>query len=284
MNIPASLERPPRGACFLIDTPTGPINCRVDGNAAGPSIVFSNSHATDLSLWSTQVKALADRFNVVRYDQRGHGATPVSSHEVSFDGLAHDVVTVLDALGIQRAVLAGVSMGAVTMLRCAARYPRRVAAVLAADGQWAAPPSAGETWEARIRVATLEGMAALVEPTVGRWFTAESLARDAHGVAQARRMIGATSAGGYIAAARAMQHYDFRDDYPVLSMPVRYLVGENDGTLPFVMRQMSDATPDAGFVTITNTGHLPNLERPEAFNEILLNFLESVATQGERNR
>jgi 3-oxoadipate enol-lactonase len=284
MNLQASLQRTPRGACFFVETPAGPINCRIDGNAHGPSIVFSNSHATDLSLWSAQVEALANRFNIVRYDQRGHGGTPISTHDVSFDSLAQDVMAVLDALGIQRAVLAGVSMGAVTMLRCAARYPQRVTAVLAADGQWAAPPSAQETWETRIRVAMHEGMAALVEPTVARWFTTESLARNAHGVAQARRMIGAASAAGYAAAARAMQHYDFCDDYRLLSMPVCYIAGANDGTLPSVIQQMSDATPDGRIVTIANAGHLPNLERPDVFNEILLGFLESLTMQGDGTR
>src|ERR1700753_397132 len=94
-----------RDECFRVNTSSGPLNGRVDGKAGGPAIVFSNSHATDLSLWSAQVDALADRCNVIRYDQRGHGMTPVSSDEVTFDTLAQDVVAILDALDVTRALL-----------------------------------------------------------------------------------------------------------------------------------------------------------------------------------
>ncbi|MDR5832223.1 alpha/beta fold hydrolase [Caballeronia sp. LP006] len=276
MSNTTTLHASRRGECFHLHTPRGPLNVRLDGNANGPAIVFSNSHATDLSLWSAQAASLADRCNVIRYDQRGHGMTPVSSDEVTFDTLAQDVVAVLDALDVERALLVGVSMGAVTMLRCAALHPSRVAGVLACDGQWAAPSGARETWHARMRIAMDEGMAALVEPTVSRWFTAGSLAHATDGVLHARRMIGATSAAGYIAAARAMQSYDFRADYPHLRVPVRYVAGANDGALPAVMRQMSDATPDARYMTIPDAGHLPNLERPDAFNDVLRCFVAEL--------
>jgi 3-oxoadipate enol-lactonase len=262
---------------FLVETASGPLKTRIDGNTDGPAILFSNSHATDLSLWSKQTVALADRCKVIRYDQRGHGMTPVASTAISFDTLVDDVISVLDALDIERAMLVGVSMGAVTVLRCAARHPARVIAVLACDGQWAAPAGASLVWEARIHTATNEGMAAIVEPTVARWFTAASVANATESVQHARRMIGATSPAGYAAAARAMQSYDFRADYAGLSVPVRYVAGANDGALPAVMRQMSDATPDARYVTIPDAGHLPNLEQPDRFNEILRHFVTELA-------
>lgn len=271
-----------RGECFRVATASGPLNCRIDGNADGPTIVFSNSHATDLSLWSAQVEALKEHFNLVRYDQRGHGASPVSSAGVTFDSLAADVMAILDAVAITRAVLVGVSMGAVTMLRCAALHPLRVAAVFASDGQWAAPANAQETWDTRIRSALVEGMGALVEPTVARWFTAAARERDAAGVRHARRMIAATLPEGYAEAARAMQAYDFRTDYTVLRMPVQYVVGANDGMLPAVMQQMCEATPHAQLLTIADAGHLPNLECPEAFNEALLNFVAKHAQPQHR--
>jgi 3-oxoadipate enol-lactonase len=277
MNSRQARTTSPRGECFHVATASGPLNCRVDGNADGPTIVFSNSHATDLSLWSNQIDTLKERFNLVRYDQRGHGATPVSSASVTFDSLAADVVAILDAFAIERAVLVGVSMGAVTMLRCAALQPSRVTAVFASDGQWAAPANARDTWDGRIRSALGEGMDALVEPTLVRWFTAASLEQDATGVRHARRMIAATSPTGYAEAARAMQAYDFRADYMALRMPVQYVVGANDGTLPAVMPQMCDATPHAQLLTIPDAGHLPNLERPQAFNDALLNFVAQHA-------
>lgn len=263
----------PRGENFHIQTASGPISCRTDGRPGAPSILFSNSHATDMSLWTHQVAALAGEFNVIRYDQRGHGATPVSEDRVTFDSLADDIVTILDALHIETATLVGVSMGAVTVLRCAARNARRVTSVAASDGQWAAPSGANQLWQERIDVALAQGMHALVEPTVQRWFTAESLDADADSVQHARRMIGATSREGYAACAQPMQDYDFRSDFAQLSMPVQYVVGECDGKLPNVMREMSAATTHARFAAITNAGHLPCLERPSEFNALLASFI-----------
>lgn len=268
----------PRGESFHLQTASGPLNCRVDGRAGAPSILFSNSHATDMSLWTHQVAAISEEFNVIRYDQRGHGATPVPDGSVTFDSLADDVVTILDALHIETATLVGVSMGAVTVLLCAARHPRRVTSVLASDGQWAAPAGAYQLWADRIGVALGDGTQALVEPTVQRWFTAASLTSDADSVRHARRMIGATSKEGYAACARAMQDYDFHSDFARLSVPVRYVVGEHDGKLPNVMLEMSDATPYGRFTAIANAGHLPCLERHNEFNAVLSSF---IATKGK---
>jgi len=263
----------PRGESFHIQTANGPLNCRVDGRAGAPSILFSNSHATDMSLWTHQVAAFSEALNVIRYDQRGHGATPVPDGRVTFDSLADDVVTILDALHIETATLVGVSMGAVTVLRCAASHPRRITRVLASDGQWAVPAGAHQLWAERIGLALEDGMQALIEPTVQRWFTAASLTSDADSVQHARRMIGATPKEGYAACARAMQDYDFRSDFAQLSVPVQYVVGEHDGKLPEVMREMSDATPYGCFTAIANAGHLPCLERPDEFNAMLGTFI-----------
>jgi len=269
----------PRGESFHIQTASGPLNCRIDGRAGAPSILFSNSHATDMSLWTHQVATLADGFNVIRYDQRGHGATPVSNGRITFDSLADDIITVLDALDVETATLVGVSMGAVTVLRCAARHPRRIARVLASDGQWAAPSGAHQMWEERIGVALGQGMQALIEPTIQRWFTPASLNSDAEPVLHARRMIGATSKEGYANCARAMQDYDFRSDFAQLRMPVQYVVGEQDGKLPVVMQEMSDATPYGRFTTIANAGHLPCLERAHEFNALLSSFITTKAKE-----
>jgi 3-oxoadipate enol-lactonase len=272
MHTPAPL---PRGVEFLLDVAgAAPLNCRIDGRAGAPWLVFSNSHATDLSLWDEQVAHLAADYSILRYDQRGHGATPVDPGQPwSFDALADDVLRLLDAAGIARATLAGVSMGAVTVLRCAARFPARVERVIAADGQWAAPAAAAAAWQARIDQVRRDGMGALVEPTLARWFRPDFAARLPQARERVGRMIGATPPAGYIGCAQAMQSYDFRADYPRLALPVLYLVGADDGALPQVMEQMRDATPGARLQPIADSGHLPNIERASEFNAAVSAFL-----------
>lgn len=264
-----------------VQTETGPIHYRIDGRIGGPWLVFSNSHATNLSMWDRQVEVLAADFRILRYDQRGHGETPPLDEPCRFDGLCDDLIVVMNAAGARSAVLIGISMGAVTVLRTAARFPDQVVAVIAADGQWRSPPNADEIWQMRIDIARRLGSGALSKPTIDRWFHADIETTDRGVFDAVNAMIENTPSEGYIGCAQAMQSYDFSKDFPGLRMPVLYLVGARDGAMPATMQQMAEATPDARFVSIPDAGHLPNLEQPGLFLEAIVPFLSDV-TRAER--
>jgi pimeloyl-ACP methyl ester carboxylesterase len=74
-------------------------NCEVSGADGAPWLVFSNSLATNLYMWDRQAADLADRFHILRYDQRGHGLTDAPAGRYSFDTLIADVIALMDALG-----------------------------------------------------------------------------------------------------------------------------------------------------------------------------------------
>ena len=101
------------------------INYRVDGAEGAPWIVFSNSLATSLAMWDEQAAALKDSFRVLRYDQRGHGESDAPSGRYPFDTLLADAIGLLDALSIEKAHFAGLSMGGATALGLAERHPER---------------------------------------------------------------------------------------------------------------------------------------------------------------
>jgi 3-oxoadipate enol-lactonase len=248
-------------------------HCRIDGPPGAPWLVFSNSLMTNLSLWDDQVAFLGHSMRILRYDQRGHGATDVPAHPCTFEGLAGDVVALLDRLEIARAIIVGVSMGGVTALQMAIRHPDRVAGVAACDAQHRSAPNATEIWEERIATGAAQGMAALVEPTVRRWFTSEFVAADPSALQRVRRMIRDTPATGFIACARALQRYDLSSGLATIRVPTLLLAGEADGQVPGVMRGMHDAIPGSRFVGVERAGHLPNIERPMVFNEILAGFV-----------
>ncbi|MDC7787191.1 alpha/beta fold hydrolase [Rhodoplanes sp. TEM] len=265
------------------DTFTAAVNgtslrVRLDGPAGAPWLVLSNSLATDLRMWNQQVDALKDRFRILRYDQRGHGGSAPPPAGTDFCALTADLVALLDHVGVETAVLVGVSMGAVTVLRCAAVAPSRCRAVVACDGQWTAPPTAMAAWGERIALAETSGMAALVEPTVSRWFLPDFPLRQPANAALVAEMIAATPVTGYVGCARALQSYDFRADYPGLTVPVHYVVGEKDGLLPSVMAEMARVTPGSRFVTVPAAGHLPNLERPDEYQAVLDAILSGLPT------
>lgn len=193
-NTPASV--PDAGSSFHVEANGIRFHCRIDGRKDAPWLVFSNSLATNLSLWDGQIATFENSFRILRYDQRGHGGTEVPSEPCSFEQLVDDVVALFDALAIPRATFVGVSMGAVTALRLAARHAERLDRMVACDGQWVSPAGARELWEERFAVVRKQGMEALVEPTARRWFRPEFIAGNPPVLAKVRRMIATTPAGG----------------------------------------------------------------------------------------
>ncbi len=264
---------PDPGSSFYVEANGIRFHCRVDGRKDAPWLVLSNSLATNLSLWDDQIAAFENTFHILRYDQRGHGRTEVPGEPCTFEQLVEDVVALFDKLSIERATFAGVSMGAITALPLAARYAGRIERMVACDGPWAAAAGAKELWEERIAVVRKQGIEALVEPTVQRWFAPASMASNPPSIDKARRMIAATPAEGYIACCRALQQFDYRQCLPQIKAPTLLLVGACDGVLPQVMREMHQALPGSKFVEIADAGHLPNLEKADVFNQTLGRFL-----------
>ncbi len=246
--------------------------CRVDGPATdAPWVLFSNSLGTDLTVWDAQVAALADRFRVLRYDQRGHGGTAVPNGPCDFDRLGDDALALLDHFGIERCSFVGLSMGVPTGLRLVDRAPGRAERLVLCDGQAATASGGAGVWEERIRQIRDGGMAAFADATVARWFAPEFVQS---GRAEAvRAMVAATPAEGLIACATALQGFDFAYVLPAIRVPTLLIVGARDGALPATMAAMRGKIPGAPLVEIPDAGHIPNVEQPDAFNRALLTLL-----------
>ncbi len=247
--------------------------CRLDGREGAPWLVFSNSLLTSLAMWDAQVAALRGSYRILRYDQRGHGGTDVPPASASIEQLAADAVVLLEHFGVERATFVGISMGAATTLCLAGRRNGRVARAVVADGQAKAPPSARAAWDERIALARSDGMAALAEATVRRWFRPTFVAAGPPVLASVRSMIAATPPDGFVACARALQCYDLSDVLPRIAIPVLLLAGADDGAVPAAMRDMQPRIPGAQFREVAEAGHLPNLEQPEAFLTAITEFM-----------
>jgi len=146
------------------------INYQTDGPDGAPWLIFSNSLATNLTMWDDQARELKHAYRVLRYDQRGHGGTEATAGRYSFELLMADVIALMDALAIKKAHFAGLSMGGATALGLAETHPDRLDRVVVCDTPCQSTPASAQQWEERIVIAEKQGMEALVEPTVGRWF------------------------------------------------------------------------------------------------------------------
>jgi 3-oxoadipate enol-lactonase len=245
----------------------------IDGREGAPWLILSNSLATNLSMWDPQVAALAKRHRVLRYDQRGHGATEATPGRYTFDLLIDDVLALMQVLGIERASYVGVSMGGATGFGLAQKHPDKVERLVVADSPCTSTPATAKQWEERIEVARTQGIEPLVQSTLERWFPAATLQRNPPHVAKVREMIRTTPAAGFIGCAAALAEHDFRSTISQVKAPTLFMVGAADGTTPAAMRQMQKDLPGSEFVELPDAGHISNLDQPAMFTDALTTFL-----------
>jgi 3-oxoadipate enol-lactonase len=250
------------------------INYQVDGPDKAPWLIFSNSLATNLAMWDEQARELSGKLRVLRYDQRGHGATDAPAGRYPFDTLLADAIGLMDALGIEKASFAGLSMGGATALGLAERHADRLERVIVCDSPCQSTPASTQQWEERIVVAQKQGMDALVEPTVGRWFPPEVLAAKPPHVDKVRQMIRSTPVNGFIGCAAALADHNYAAAVGTVTRPALFIAGEKDGVTPAAMRKLSAALPGSRYVELPGAGHISNMDQPKAFTEVVRDFLK----------
>ncbi|RAH71423.1 putative alpha/beta hydrolase [Aspergillus aculeatinus CBS 121060] len=254
-----------------------------------PVIVLSNSILVDYAIWDDFVSAfLADPrnqgFRILRYSTRGR-LQACGKQPINIDVLASDIIALLDALRIPQATLIGVSMGGVTVLNTALRYPTRVTRFIACDTNSSSPESNRKAWNDRVAVAEREGAVSattqetivgeeLAEVTVRRWFTPESYETQPHLPAQVKELVRTNSLEGFRQSVQALCAYDVREQMAQAQVPGLFVAGEGDGVLPKTMQQMAaDLKGDAELKLIPKAGHLPMVENAPAFTQVVNEFL-----------
>jgi len=261
----------------IVKTATLDIHYAEDGPADAPALVFSNSLATNLSMWQVQAQHFSDRFRVIRYDQRGHGTTAVPAGPYTFEQLANDAVALLDALDIATAHFVGLSMGGMTALGLALDHADRIASIAACNCVAGYGPDGVKMWDERIAIAEKSGMKPLCDGTMERWFTPPFLAEEGPDLHTIREQFLSTPTSGYVGCCQAIRDLDYTDRLSGVTLPVQLIVGADDPTTPpEASRAIQQRIAGAALTVIDNASHLCNVEQPAAFNSALLGFLEAM--------
>jgi 3-oxoadipate enol-lactonase len=244
---------------------------RIDGDPDAPALLLSNSLGTNMSMWDAQLAHFAERFRVIRYDARGHGASDVTENLYPFARLGMDAVALLDALGVARAAFCGLSMGGMVGqwlgIHAAVRFDRFVLANTAA---FMPPP---EMWDARIALVREQGISAITPSVIARWFTPGFCERNAAEVARIGAMLEATSRAGYAAACAAIRDMDQRAGLARIAAPVLVIIGTHDPSTPPQDGESIAASISGATVARLDAAHLSNVEQPEAFTANVLPFV-----------
>ena len=248
-------------------------NYDVTGIDGAPWLIFSNSLATNLHMWDQQAADLKNSFRILRYDQRGHGQTEAPAGRYTFELLVADVIALMDALGVARAHWCGVSMGCATGMGLVQKHPGRFDRMVLCDNPGRSSPETHRQWEERIAVAQKDGMAALLESTMQRWFPPETLKANPPHMDIIRRMILATPINGFIGCSAALGDHDFRPLMPQVKNPVLYMTGEKDGHNAAAMKVMQQELPGSQYIVLPGAGHISNMDQPALFTKSLREFL-----------
>lgn len=245
----------------------------VTGRSDGPVVVLSNSLGSTHRMWDAQLPSLQERFQVVRYDTRGHGQSPVPTGPYSIDDLADDVIALLDTLRVPRAHLVGLSLGGMTAMRLAARNPDRIdRMVLLCTGARLPPASA---WTDRAATVRADGTGAVAEAVVARWFTAQFLAEHPDIKATSQAMVAATPAEGYAGCCEAIAGMDLSADLPTIIAPTLAIAGADDvATPPAMLGEIASAVHDGRLLEVSHAGHLASAEQPGIITPAIIEHLE----------
>jgi 3-oxoadipate enol-lactonase len=256
---------------MIVELGNDRFNVQVDGPADAPAIVLSNSLGTTLGMWEPQMSALAARFRVVRYDQRGHGASTHAAADYGVETLGRDVLGILDALHIYRASFCGISMGGGTGMWLALNARDRIEKLVLANT--ATRFGTPERWNARIDAVTRGGMAAIADSVIEIWFTADFRAREPQTVAPIRQMLLESPVEGYLAACRAVRSIDLTAQVGHITHPTLVIAGAHDASTPPAQgRAIAERIVRARFVELP-AAHISNVEAHEAFTKEVLGLL-----------
>jgi pimeloyl-ACP methyl ester carboxylesterase len=291
-TIPISLPDVPAIESYVTTQDDVVLPYRLEGSSDpnAPCIVLSNSILVDWRIWDDFIAFFFSNpqnkhYRILRYLTRGR-LSNYGTQAITLDVLAYDIITLLDTLRIPKAAaLIGVSLGGATVLNAALKYPDRVAAFISCDTSSKSPRGNKSTWGDRIALAEMDEAQAgdnrrivgeqLARMTVRRWLI-DSFDGDQGEMRRIRVevMVKFNNLDGFKKSVEALFKYDLRKGMKESRVRAAFVVGAEDGVLPATMQEMATAHGNgADYVVIDKAGHLPMVEKPQEFAEVVTRFM-----------
>jgi 3-oxoadipate enol-lactonase len=243
------------------------------GNPGGarPVLVFSNSLGTDFRIWDRVIARLGDRYRIITYDKRGHGLSDGAPAPYKMSDHVEDLAGLLNRLGVEDAIICGLSVGGLIAQGLAAAHPALVSRLILCDT--AHKIGTADLWNERIAAVETGGIEALADGVLERWFSADFRASKTAELSAWRNLLVRTTADGYAGTCAAIRDADFTESSAKLDVPTLCICGSEDGaTTPDLVRSTAELIPGARFELIEGAGHLPCIEAPDAVANLILEF------------
>jgi len=243
----------------------------------GPPVILIHGLGLNRECWDWTVPALVDRYRVIRYDLYGHGESAPPPETPSLSMFARQLAGLMDHLDIERAAIAGFSLGGMIARRFAQNFPERAAALAILHSPHRRTPEAQAAILARVVQARGDGPAATVEAALERWFTDAYRATNPAMMDRVRGWVLANDPEIYPTIYRVLAEgvAEIVAPEPPLSLPVLALTGDEDyGNGPEMTRAIAAETENAETVILPGLRHMALAEDPAAVNDPLRDFLD----------
>jgi 3-oxoadipate enol-lactonase len=246
----------------------------LDGAADRPALLLGGSLGTTLEMWEPQLAALEPVAQLVRFDTRGHGRSPVPSGPYGIDDLGSDVLRLMDDLHLERVNYCGLSIGGMIGQWLAINAAQRIGRLILICTGAFLPPA--DPWRERAAAVRAAGTTEVIaDAVVGRWFTEPFATTHPEVVTRHRAMITATDPGGYAACCAAIAAMDLRPGLPSVKTPTLVLSAAQDPAIPPSHgRLIADAIPGSRYELLDPAAHLATVESADAVNQLITEFLE----------
>lgn len=245
-----------------------------DSGGPGPAIVFSHGLLMDHEMFAPQVAAFSDRYRCIVWDERAHGRTAgdAAPGPFSYYDSADDLVGLLDHLGIEQAILAGMSQGGFLSLRCALTHPERVCALILLDTQAGLEdPDNMPGYEQMVHTWATQGLPDEIADTIA----AIILGAGWGGTAEWQAKWRTWQAHNLMAAFQTLaSRDDITDRLSAIEQPALVVHGDADMAIPMARaEQLADYLPNSELVVVPGGGHAANLTHSEPVNVAIESFL-----------
>ncbi len=248
---------------------------RLDGMEAphAPTVVFANSLGTDYTLWDPILPHLPSGLRIIRMDKRGHGRSDVPEGPYTMGALVSDAEAVCTAFEVKDAMFVGLSVGGLIAQGLAVKRMDMIRALVLSNT--AAKIGNPKLWQDRIDTVRAKGLEAMADGIMQRWFG--KAFRESPAAAPWRDLLIRTPVEGYAGVCAAISGTDFYTPTSGLRLPTLGIAGSHDGaTPPDLVRETIDLIPGSRFELMRRSGHLPCVEEPEAYANLLTTFMNDI--------
>jgi 3-oxoadipate enol-lactonase len=250
-----------------------------EGKYGAPAIIFIHGFPFNMSMWNAQIESLTNYCRVITYDIRGFGNSDAGKEDFSIELFAKDLISLMDALKIDKTILCGLSMGGYITLNAIENYAGRFNALILSDTSCKADTT--EAKEKRMKAIESirnDGVEKYADESIKNLFAAESFTNRAKEIDAVRKMIVNTSVqslcNGLLALSMRKETCSFLKK---IKVPVLIIVGKEDRiTPPAAAKFMHEKVKDSFLKVLEHSGHLSNIENSEEFNYQLRMFVESI--------